>query len=255
MKENGRNLQDKSIHDLMDLMVDAINYEDLAKRIVAKFADLLDAELCTLWRRIKSNSEDILVLSASIGFELKPGEALPTYQLKWNAKSNEEIEGVTAWIAVRNQVCLANSYEDLAENPDCPWYGAHRGRWDNLQFMAGDPRRSFRSLMGLPICYGENGDLVGVLKAENSRKTNGFDSGDLERARQLLPFVSIALQSMIKREKHEQDRQRVLKSLTAALPILDLATFHQQVVDKTAQLLNADVCSLWGRHRISVPSS
>lgn len=125
MRTNKCNPQDKIIQDLMDQVVDSINYEDLADRIVKKFAELLDAELCTLWHRVKENGEDTLVLSASIGFERRSGEELPTYHLKWDAKFNEEIEGVTAWIAVRSQVCIANSYEDLAENSRSPWYGSY----------------------------------------------------------------------------------------------------------------------------------
>ena len=234
---------DGDIRSLMNLLVDAINYEDLANRIVRMFATVLQAELCTLWRRVGDDGGDKLVLSASVGFERKPGEKIPDYALKWSAKSNEEIEGVTAWIAVRNQSCLCNSYKDLAENPASPWFGSHRGKWDNLQFMAG--KRSFKSLLGLPLVYGKDDSVIGVLKAENSNKPGGFDQQDFKLAQELMPFVGIALQSMFKREQHEQNRQRVLKDLTSALPVLALLTFHQQVVDKTAELLNADICSLW----------
>lgn len=236
---------DGEIRDLMNLLVDAINYEDLANRIVRLFAAALHAELCTLWRRVGDDGDDKLVLSASVGFDRKPGEKIPDYVLKWSAKSNEEIEGVTAWIAVRNRSCLCNSYKDLAENPASPWFGSHRGKWDNLQFMAGDEKRSFRSLLGLPVVYGKDETVIGVLKAENSNRPDGFDDQDFKLAQELMPFVGIALQTMFKREQHEQNRQRVLKDLTSALPVLALLTFHQQVVDKTAELLNADICSLW----------
>lgn len=243
MSKNDRVPNDKIIKEFMDLIVEAINYEDLAKRIVQMFAQILDAELCTLWREVQENGEDKLILSASYGFERRPGEEIPTYPLKWNAKSNEEIGGVTAWIAIRNEACIANSYEDLAENRQKPWYGAHHGKWDNLQFMGGAARRSFKSLLGLPVVYGNR--VIGVIKAENNRSPNGFQPEDLVLATRLAPFAGIALQSMTKREQHEQNRQRVLKELTSALPVLGLTAFYQQVVDKTAELLNADICSLW----------
>lgn len=245
MSENNNEQHDLVVKELMSLIVDAVNYEGLANRIVQLFADKVNAELCTLWRQVKEDGNDKLILSASFGFERRPGEELPTYALKWDAKSNGEIDGVTAWIAVRNQVCVSNSYEDLAENPESAWYGAHRGKWDQLQFMAGDARRSFKSLLGIPIPYGETNKVVGVIKAEHSKREGGFTDSDLRLAMRLVPFVGIALQSMTKREQHEQNRQRVLKSLTSALPVLDLTAFHQQVVDKTAELLNADICSLW----------
>jgi len=236
---------DELVRSLMDLVVDAINYEDLAGRIVNLFAKTVRAELCTLWRRVSENDLDKLILSASVGFERRPGEEIPRYSLEWKATSNRDIEGVTAWIAVRNQACVCNSYEELAEDLSKPWFGAHRGKWDDLLFMGGDARNGFKSLLGLPIVYGENRDVVAVIKAENSTKVSGFDKHDFNLALRLVPFVAIALQSMTKREQYEQNRQQVLKQLTSSLPVLALPTFHQQVVDKTADLLHAEICSLW----------
>src|SRR6185312_1825442 len=99
------------------------------------------------------------------------------------------------------------------------------------------------SLLGLPVIYGDS--IVAVIKAENSTKPGGFDDRDFAMASLLVPFVGIALQSMTKREEREQERQRVLEKLISTLPNLALTAFHQQVVDKTAELLNADSCSLW----------
>ena len=126
--------------------MDSINYESLAKRLVERFRSLFDAEVCTLWRRVEDAGQDVLVLSASAGFERKPGEEVPTYRLNWNAASNAEIDGVTAWIAIKNTVCLANSYPELKENPSAPWHGTHRGKWDNLTHMGGDATQNFSSL-------------------------------------------------------------------------------------------------------------
>ena len=240
-----KELSNQLTRDLMDLEVDAINYEDLANRIVRMFADTLQADICTLWRRVTENGSDQLMLGASKGFERKPGEDISPYILNWAARSNEEIDGVTAWIAIRNEPCLSNSYQDLAENRANPWFGAHRGKWDNLQFMGGKPEQSFKSLLGLPIVHDATKSLVAVIKVENSRKPGGFDDHDFRIATLLVPFAAIALQSMTKREEREQERQRVLEDLVSTLPHLALTAYHQQVVDKTAQLLNADSCSLW----------
>src|SRR5689334_21480489 len=96
---------DSNLHDIASLSIDATNYEDLGDRIVRYFAQLYDADLCTLWRRVHQDGQELLILSASYGFDRKPGEELPTYRLDWDAASNQEIEGVTAWIAVRNKHC------------------------------------------------------------------------------------------------------------------------------------------------------
>jgi len=229
----------------MDLTVDSINYENLAKRIAEKFLGLFDADICTLWRRTVENNQDVLVLSASAGFERGPGEELPSYPLDWDARANTSIEGVTAWIALRNRVCHANSYRELALDPHAPWYGTHRGKWDSLTFMGNDASRNFRSLLGLPVTYGPTAQVIGVVKIENKRSRNGFTTSDRALAEALLPFIGISLQAMTRREQHESDRQRVLKELTTALPTVDIKEFHQKVVEKTALLLQADICSLW----------
>ncbi len=60
-----------------------------------------------------------------------------------------------------------------------------------------------------------------------------------------MPFVAIALRTMEERENHEQSRQRALRNLTAALSRGDPNTFNQVVVEQTAEMLKAKICSLW----------
>jgi signal transduction histidine kinase len=241
------NVPDYIIKNLMAAMVPAVNYESLASNIVNVFRELFRARLCTLWRRVKVDSEDRLILSASLGFEPKPGQAIPTYVLPLDDDiPNEQIEGVTAWIAIRRQICLANSYRELRNDPTKPWHGAHRGTWDNYQFEGQAPER-FQCLLGLPIVHDraseENEELIGVLKLES--KPGGFGPEDKELAQHLIPFVAIALQTMAVREQHEQKRQRVLRDLTRALLSADPTTFYELLVKETAELLRADKCSLW----------
>jgi signal transduction histidine kinase len=234
--------QDQIIRDLMAVTVDAINYDSLAQKILGVFADLFEAELCTLWRRVGYDHVDELILSASRGIERKPGDIIPTYTLNWGATSNEQIDGVTPWIAIRKQVCLANSYKELRNDSTKPWHGAHRGEWDSFQFQ-GRADEKFNNLLGLPIIYVDR--VIGVLKVESTQNPTGFSLADQELAERLIPFVAITLQTMAVREQHEQDRQRVLRNLTRALLRVDATTFYQELVDKTAELLRADLCSLW----------
>lgn len=245
MRKKYKNL-DQIIQNLMAVMVDAVNYESLAMNIVELFATLFEANLCTLWRRVKRDSEDKLVLNASLGIERKPGQIVPTYILTESETPNDEVKGVTAWIAIRKQVCLANSYDELRNDPTKPWYGTHQGRWDRFQFR-GRADKYFECLLGLPIVYSSAGEeeVIGVLKIESKQAPVGFSPEDQDLAERLMPFVAIALQTMVVREQHEQDRQRALRSLTSALLRGDPTTFYQLLVDETAELLRADVCSLW----------
>jgi len=52
------NIELQIIEELMHLTVTAVNFEELAQRIVERCANLLDAELCTLWRLIKEDNQD-----------------------------------------------------------------------------------------------------------------------------------------------------------------------------------------------------
>ncbi|MEW5870369.1 MAG: ATP-binding protein [Chloroflexota bacterium] len=239
---------DKTFLDYVDAMVDANSYEDLASRLVQKIRDLFNVELCTIWRRVKTAEHEQLVLYANVGIRLETGAAPPNYILDQTVKSNEDISGVTTWIAIRRQVCLANSMTELRDDPSKPWYGAHRGTWDRTQFPK--EGEQFKCLLGLPIVYrslSQNSDeLIGVLKMESKQNPGGFTLADQSQAERLMPFIATALKTMEVREQHEQNRQQVIRSLTSALlKQQEPSFFYQQVVDQTADLLKADVCSLW----------
>jgi hypothetical protein len=109
---NNMNHQNKidlaTIEELMQLTVAADSFEDLARKIVDKCAELLHAELCTLWRRIKEGGRDKLILGASKGYRRRPGE-IPQYILNWDAEYDRKIAGITAWLAIRRKPCRFNS--------------------------------------------------------------------------------------------------------------------------------------------------
>jgi signal transduction histidine kinase len=227
----------ETIEELMNLTVVAESFEDLAQKIVEKCAELLHAELCTLWRRVKEGNHDKLVLGASKGFQRKPGEEIPTYILNWDAKNDREINGVTAWFAIRGRSYRFKSYEELSDHP------SHRGFWDKMQWD-NQAASKFKSLIGIPLLVQNN--AVGVLKWENSENPDGFSDEDFELAKKLAPFIAIALEAMNVRENQEKHRQGVLRELTVSLlRPFQPRELYQQIVDTTASLLNADLCSMW----------
>ncbi|MCD4697456.1 MAG: GAF domain-containing protein [Bacteroidales bacterium] len=238
MKYENNNIEKLSIiEELMRLTVIAESFEELAQLIVDKCSNLLEAELCTLWRLIKEEDEDELILSASKGFERKPGEEIPIYKLNWDEKNDKNINGVTAWLAIRRKPINFISYSDLHNHP------AHRGRWDEAQWE-GKAEQKFRSFIGIPLTV--QNDVVGVLKWENSIKENGFTDVDYSLAQQIAPFIAIALQSLNVHETQERERQEVLRKLMVSLlSPFEPIQLYQQIVDTTAKLLTADICSLW----------
>lgn len=231
------NIELQIIEELMHLTVTAVNFEELAQRIVERCADLLDAELCTLWRLIKEDDQDKLVLAASKGFQRKPGEDIPTYTLNWQAEKDEEIEGITAWIVIRREPYLVNSHSELR------MHSSWKGKWDKMQWE-GQAATRFKSLIGIPLLVQE--DVVGVMKAENHYGDGKFKEEHLKLAQTIAPFIAIALRSMNFRENQERQRQEAIKRLTLALlKPFEPQQLYQQIVNEAAELLNAQICAMW----------
>lgn len=227
----------KTVEELMRSTVTAENFEDLSHKIVDKCAEFLNTEICTLWRKINEDGQDKLILAAIKGFSRPPGESIPFYILNWNAQKDNEIKGITAWIALRNQSIRFNSYSDLSDHP------SYQGSLDKLVGID-RPEKSFRCLIGVPLLVNE--EIVGVIKWENSENPEGFSEEDYELAKKLAPFIAIALGAMNFRDKRINQRQEFLKELTVSLlKTTGQKELNQQIVNTTAQLLNADFCSMW----------
>jgi GAF domain-containing protein/two-component sensor histidine kinase len=225
-----------TVEELMRSTVTAENFEDLSQKIVDKCADFLNTEICTLWRKVNEDGQDKLILAACKGFTRSPGDPVPSYYLNWNAQKDDEIEGLTAWIAIRNQYTRFNSHSELKA------HHSYKGYLDQLVWT-GKANQKFKCLIGVPLQV-EN-EVVGVLKWENSENPEGFSDEDFEMAKKMAPFIAITLESMNFRENAIQNRQRYLRQLTESLLNTAQEELNQQIVDTTAQLLNADFCSLW----------
>lgn len=227
----------ETVEELMRSTVTAEDFEDLSQKIVDKCADFLTTEICTLWRKVKEDGQDKLILAASKGFTRPPGEPIPSYTLNWNAQKDDEIEGLTAWIAIRKQSKCFNSISELCTHP------SYRGTLDKLAWIGMDAQR-FRCLIGVPLLV--NKEIVGVIKWENSENPEGFSDEDYDLAQKLAPFIAIALEAWNFREKRINERQESLRELAKSmLKTSDQKELNQQIVNTTAQLLNADFCSMW----------
>lgn len=153
----------------------------LYQQIVDKTAELLEADLCSMW--LCSNDRKELRLAASHGVK-SDEEKTPRYVLNWNARSDNEIKGLTAWIAIRKTKYFARYFKDLEKHP------AHRGAWDVAQWE-NEPQKQFGSLYAVPLIV--DNQVHGVLKIE--RKQNKPPFSDVDRATfdVMADFIELAL--------------------------------------------------------------
>ena len=161
--------------------------EQLTQDIVNTTAKNLKAELCSLWGVDVDASGRYLALKASYGFRRKP-EQVPRYRLpdEVDDVKDEEIEGMTAWVAARRRPFWANSHEELRKHPS--W----QGRTDNVTWGgAKGAESSFRSLYAVPLLWRD--EVLGVLKVENPQDKHNFTVTDHQRCQLLANLVVLLL--------------------------------------------------------------
>lgn len=154
------NLLDQHSERLMQVptqMVEALlrpfESTQLVNEIVKTVADRLHAEICSLWIVDPGGKE----LSLADGYGFPTETRRQTYQMSDPAVQDEEIDGITAWVAVRKEPFWANSWADLKAHPS--W----SGKWD--QTMWHDRGENFRCLYAVPLL--RQHAIIGVLKVEN----------------------------------------------------------------------------------------
>jgi len=217
--------------------------QDLGQPLASFCADLFSADICSVWVVTREEGQpDRLQLIGYRGFrgEMPSWEEPPSYELHWDAECDKDINGVTAWVAVRRKPYAANSYTDLHEHP------SHRGQWDEKVF-AGHADARFLCLRAAPLIAGDK--VVGVLKIENAvdskrRWSHADFSVLLDR---VAPAASILVDAAIEHNKSDLGRQKALNDIAEQFlqPILDPGSLYQTIVDTAADVLQAEICSLW----------
>ncbi len=139
----------------------------LVNEIVKKVAEELHAEICSLWLVSTGASGKVLRLADGYGFSTE-ARAEQTYALAEASAEDEEIRGITAWVAVRKRPFWANSWEELQDHPS--W----EGKWDKAIWHQRD--QSFRCLYATPLQ--RQSELIGVLKVENRIGAAFFTESD-----------------------------------------------------------------------------
>jgi signal transduction histidine kinase len=161
----------------------------VAQDIVNATAHALNAGVCSLW--IVDEKREQLIHHASYG--VKGGsanESVPSYRIDVSPpdtpEGDEQIEGVTAWVAIRRRSFWANTHKKLQEHPS--W----RGKWDSKMYGGrSGAEREFHSMYAVPLIW--NAELLGVLKVENSLGQKYFSQNDRRKCDLMANYVVLLL--------------------------------------------------------------
>lgn len=139
--------------------------KELLSKIVKTIADTLHTRICTLWLVDSAGKE--LRLADGYGFSTE-ARAKQTYRLADPSVPDEEIDGITAWVAIRKKPFWANSWSELKAHPS--W----RGKWDREIWT--DRGEAFHCLYAVPVLRQDK--VIGVLKVENPIDRATFTNSD-----------------------------------------------------------------------------
>lgn len=151
----------------------------LITEIVKTVKNLLNAEICSLWMVDTSGKK--LHLAHGEGFEIS--NRSETYDLIDSTASDKEIDGITAWVAIRKKPFWANSKKELEAHPS--W----RGKWDKQMWHQA---RHFRCLYSVPLI--NQGEVIGVLKVENKAGDAFFNDSDRALCNVLTSLIVLILE-------------------------------------------------------------
>jgi anti-sigma regulatory factor (Ser/Thr protein kinase) len=170
---------------LSDALVQRPFQTDAAQDIVNATAHALNAGICSLWLVDENHSR--LIHHASVGVQGNV-EKIPFYRIDINPPDTKEgdrqIDGVTAWVAIRRRSFWANTHAVLRQHPS--W----RGTWDDT--MYGDRvEQEFHSMYAVPLVW--NKELLGVLKVENSIGQKFFSQNDRRKCDLMANYVVLLL--------------------------------------------------------------
>lgn len=181
--------QDTWREDLAKL--DWQNYTDTVKEIVRIARDVAEAEVGVLFL----TSDGIFLEAAHWESESphpSPASELPTYRLHWWERDDRLLDGITAFVAVRQQIENLNQNQ-VFEHP------AWKGKWDAV-FLGGERTRC-TGILAIPLQskIGEKRDTArvhGVLKVENPKASSPlghFKSEHKEKLKCLAEELAIKL--------------------------------------------------------------
>jgi hypothetical protein len=162
--------------------------EDQIQTILSEAARVFEADTAT-WFLITVDRRQLRLVDVynDLGVPEKRPPAEP-YSLNWKAKTENDVKGLTAWVAISGEPLYVPSIESLTlEHGKC-----HSGLWDKWLYPQGidHPESGFLCMYAVPLFLPLAGGtpeerVVGVLKMERRRtkaniKRPTFNKTDLE---------------------------------------------------------------------------
>lgn len=160
--------------------------EERVPSILSEAARVFEADIAT-WFLVTEDRTQLRLVD--VYNDLKRAATVPAqpYTLNWDAESEENVEGLTAWTAISGRPLHVPSLESLIGEHRT----AHAGRWDRWLYPEGirNERSGFLCMYAVPLLLPIKGspreNVVGVLKMER-RKMKGdilrkeFTKADLD---------------------------------------------------------------------------
>lgn len=215
--------------------------EDMAAAAVEVCAEAAHAEICTFWRRYNDdNNRPRLRLAAAFGVGAPATLAQEvTYEIVPEESDYRGI-GVTGYVASAKKEVIVHSFQQLMDE-----YGfCHQGRMDKIQWKD-KPEELLRNLFAVPLVLGDSSE--GVIKVENCKRVaSSFTETDLASVRSLTERLAIIAKTLHLLDSHEQRLIEAPARLSQALlQPFEQSALTQDIVDTTAEILDAQICSLW----------
>lgn len=213
------------------------SFEDLAQGAARVCARAAHAEICTFWRVYREGESRRLRLAAAEGVSQPQTLAQEvTYAITPGAR---QYDGVTGYVASEGEPVLVHSFRALRQ----VYSFCHKGKMDHIQWT-GHPEVNMRNLYAVPLTLG--GEILGVLKVENRKGDRSFTEQDVSAINSLSQTIAVIAKVLLLLDSHELRLIDAPARLSEALVgPFDTVQLMQEIVNKTADTLNAEVCSLW----------
>ena len=223
----------------------ASTFQELALRVVQTCAAVANAELSTFWRVYEDVDEHgrphpRLKLAAAHGVEAPQTLAQEvTYAITPNGRQDGTYDGLTGYVASERKAVHIHAFEELPRD----YSFCHSGKMDGILWKD-RPASQMRNLYAVPLVLGS--EVLGVLKVENHAPAGDFSPADIRTMDELAKQVAIVSKAMVLLDSHERDLIDAPARLAQALVRpFEMGKLTQTIVDTTAEILRAKVCSLW----------
>lgn len=161
--------------DLLDMVtrfyqsIFTLSPEELSRRILSEAAKVFQADIAT-WFLVTEDRRYLKLVDVynEQGEQTSRPDIKP-YELKWDAKDETKVEGLTSWVAISGKPLIVDSLNSLLNE-----HGkAHKGKWDQWLYPEGigHPESGFLCLYAVPLFLPialEKGQerILGILKVE-----------------------------------------------------------------------------------------